>query len=138
VPLIGPLQWRWQKICQKLTNNPEAVRWLEEGLQQSPIAEGATPNTFEASAGWKWGNGLWAVKTSGAEETSGHIPPMSSTEILAELPKLTHQERRELARRLFELEDEAQLLADCDRRANRNLMLLDALEAEDACRNQPR
>jgi len=28
-------------------------------------------------------------------------------EILAELPKLNHEERRQLARRLFELEDQA-------------------------------
>ncbi len=63
---------------------------------------------------------------------------MSSTEILAELPKLTHQERREVARRLFQLEEDAQILADCDRRANANFMLLDALEAEDADRYQAR
>jgi hypothetical protein len=63
---------------------------------------------------------------------------MSSTEILAELPKLTHQERREVARRLFQLEEEAQTLADCDRRANENFMLLDTLEAEDARRYQSR
>jgi hypothetical protein len=63
---------------------------------------------------------------------------MSSTEILAELPKLTHHERRELARRLIELEEEANLLADCDQRANQNFMLLDALEGEDARRHQSR
>jgi hypothetical protein len=61
---------------------------------------------------------------------------MSSTEVLAELPKLTHQERRQVARRLFELEEEAQILADCDRRASQNFMLLDAMEAEDARRHQ--
>ncbi len=63
---------------------------------------------------------------------------MSSTEILAELPKLTHQERREVARRLFELEEESQTLSDCDQRARQNFMLLDALEAEDARRHQSR
>jgi hypothetical protein len=63
---------------------------------------------------------------------------MSSTEIIAELPRLTHQERREVARRLFELESEAQILEDVDRRANQNFLLLDALEAEDARRHPTR
>ena len=63
---------------------------------------------------------------------------MSSTEIIAELPRLTHHERREVARRIFELEGEAQILEDADRRANQNFMLLDALEAEDAHRNLTR
>ena len=62
---------------------------------------------------------------------------MSATEIISELPKLTHAERREIAQRLFELESEAQVLTDCDRRANDNFLLLDAMEAEDA-RNQRR
>jgi hypothetical protein len=61
---------------------------------------------------------------------------MSSTDILASLPALTHQERRAVARRLIELEDEAQLLADCDRRADENFQLLDAAEADDARRHQ--
>ena len=63
---------------------------------------------------------------------------MSATEIFAELPKLTHRERRELARRLIDLEEAAQLLVECDQRANQNFMLLDALEAEDARRHQSR
>jgi hypothetical protein len=63
---------------------------------------------------------------------------VSSTEIIAQLPKLTHQERREVARQLFQLEEEAQILEDCDRRANHHFLLLDALEAEDATRNQSR
>jgi len=62
---------------------------------------------------------------------------MSAIEILSELPKLTHVERREIARRLLELEAETQILADCDSRANDNFLLLDAMEAEDA-RNQRR
>ncbi len=57
---------------------------------------------------------------------------MSKTEILAELPRLDHQERREIARRLFEMEADAQTLADCDRRADEHFLMLDALEAEDA------
>jgi hypothetical protein len=62
---------------------------------------------------------------------------VSKTEILCELPNLSHHERRELVRRLIELEEETQILADCDRRANENFLLLDAMEAEDA-RNHSR
>ena len=54
---------------------------------------------------------------------------MSASEIIAELPKLDHVQRREIARRLFELEGEAQILADADKRANENFLLLDALES---------
>ena len=46
---------------------------------------------------------------------------MSKTEILAELPRLDHRDRREIARRLFEIEADAQTLADCDRRRGRAL-----------------
>ena len=62
---------------------------------------------------------------------------MSTTEILSELPKLTHQERREIARRILELEEEAEILADCDRRSNENFLILDEMEAQDA-RDQSR
>jgi hypothetical protein len=57
---------------------------------------------------------------------------MSKMEILAELPRLDHRERREIARRLFEIEADAQTLADCDRRADDHFLMLDALEAKDA------
>jgi hypothetical protein len=57
---------------------------------------------------------------------------VSKTDILAELPRLDHRERREIARRLFEIEADAQTLADCDRRADEHFLMLDALEAEDA------
>lgn len=57
---------------------------------------------------------------------------MSLAEIVEELPKLKRDERRELARRLFELPDEdAALLADCDRRAAERFQMLDAMEAQD-------
>lgn len=62
---------------------------------------------------------------------------MSTTEILSELPRLTHRERREIALRILELEEEGQILAECDRRANENFLLLDEMEAEDA-RDQSR
>ena len=57
---------------------------------------------------------------------------MSKTEILAELPRLDHRERREIARALFDMEADAQTLADCDRRADQRFLMLDALEARDA------
>ena len=57
---------------------------------------------------------------------------MSKTEILAKLSRLDHRDRREIARRLFDIETEAQTLADCDRRADEHFLMLDALEAHDA------
>jgi hypothetical protein len=57
---------------------------------------------------------------------------MSKTEILAELPRLDHRERREIARALFDVEADAQTLVDCDRRADQRFLMLDALEAQDA------
>jgi len=54
---------------------------------------------------------------------------MSLTEIIAQLLKLTHKERRAVARRIIELEEEAQMLADCDRRASVNFKMLDSMEA---------
>ncbi len=56
---------------------------------------------------------------------------MRKTEILAELPRLDHRERRENARALFDIEADAQTLADCDRRADEHFLMLDALEAQD-------
>ena len=58
---------------------------------------------------------------------------MSLAEIVSELPKLSRFERRELARRLFELADEeSSILAECDRRADERFQMLDELEAQDA------
>jgi hypothetical protein len=59
---------------------------------------------------------------------------MSTAQILTELPRLSHAERREIGRRLMELEEDAQTLADCDSRADANFQLLDTLEAEDDAR----
>ena len=57
---------------------------------------------------------------------------MSLAEIVEELPKLKRDERRELARKLFDFADEeAAVLADCDRRADARFLMLDALEADD-------
>jgi hypothetical protein len=57
---------------------------------------------------------------------------MSTAEIIAQLPKLSSVERRRLADPIFELEAEAQLLHDCDTRANENFAILDAMEAENS------
>ena len=60
---------------------------------------------------------------------------MSKTEIMLELPKLDKHDRREIVRRIFELDDDAQLLADADRRADGRFLMLDALEAVDGKTN---
>jgi hypothetical protein len=57
---------------------------------------------------------------------------MSPAEITAELPKLSRTERRQLAVAIFELEEAADLLRDCDRRAGERFRLLDMMEEEDA------
>jgi len=57
---------------------------------------------------------------------------VSASEILAELPKLSRQERRRLAAAIFDLEEEADLLRDCDRRADEDFRILDVMEEKDA------
>ena len=56
---------------------------------------------------------------------------MSAAEIIAELPKLSLAERRRLAGAIFDLEAEADLLRDCDKRADEHFAELDAMEIED-------
>lgn len=56
---------------------------------------------------------------------------MSTSEIIAELPKLSRKERRRLAAAIFELEEDADLLRDCDRRADERFRVLDVMEEED-------
>jgi len=56
---------------------------------------------------------------------------MSTSEILAVLPKLSREERRRLAAAIFDLEDEADVLRDCDRRADERFRMLDLMEEED-------
>jgi hypothetical protein len=55
---------------------------------------------------------------------------MSKATIIAELPRLSHRERREIIECILAMEQEAQVLADCDRRADERFLLLDAMEAE--------
>jgi hypothetical protein len=56
---------------------------------------------------------------------------MSRAEIIAEIPKLSHEARREIMRCIIEAEEDAETLADCDRRAMERFQMLDAMEAED-------
>lgn len=57
---------------------------------------------------------------------------MSATEILAELPKLKRQERRAIARRVFELEEEREDLDWAAQAADLAFQELDRLEEQDA------
>ena len=61
---------------------------------------------------------------------------MSFSEILEELPTLSHQERRELGLRLlsFEADDDLSL---CDHVAAEGFTVLDQLELEDQLRGAP-
>jgi hypothetical protein len=56
---------------------------------------------------------------------------MSQSEILSEIPKLSHAERREIVRCIIEAEEDAETLADGDRMLLENFLMLDAMEAED-------
>jgi hypothetical protein len=56
---------------------------------------------------------------------------MSQAEILAEIPKLSHQERREIMRRIMEAEEDAATLMECDAHSLERFQMLDAMEAED-------
>ncbi len=55
------------------------------------------------------------------------------TEMNDELPALSHQERRELCRRVLEIESEDEI-ALCDHAARRGFALLDQVEAEGEAR----
>jgi len=64
---------------------------------------------------------------------------MSKAEIMAQIPKLSHEERREIMRIIFETERDADTLAECDRLALERFQALDAMEAEDErTQNSPR
>lgn len=55
---------------------------------------------------------------------------MSASEIIAELSKLSFAERRRVADAIFDLETEADLLCDCDKRADQRFAELDAMESQ--------
>jgi len=56
---------------------------------------------------------------------------VSKAEIISEIPKLSHQERREIMRSIFQAEADAQTLTECDRLALERFQMLDVMEAED-------
>jgi len=60
---------------------------------------------------------------------------MSLTEILEELPHLTHEERRLLCRRALAV-DEAEEVTALEQTAAEGFALLDRMEAEDAARGK--
>ena len=64
---------------------------------------------------------------------------MSLTEILDELPRLTHEERRMLCRRALALDTEAAAeIAVAERAADDGFAMLDRMEAEDDARGKGR
>lgn len=62
---------------------------------------------------------------------SARLRGMSTTEIVAEIPRLSHQERREIMRSLIEAEEDVATLTECDRLALERFQMLDAMEADD-------
>jgi hypothetical protein len=56
---------------------------------------------------------------------------VSRAEIISEIPKLSRHDRREIMRYLFEMEEDAAALAECDRLALERFQMLDAMETED-------
>lgn len=57
---------------------------------------------------------------------------MSIAEIIEELPKLTHHERRKLCQEIIALEAEQEELMACDEAADAGFAELDRLESEDS------
>jgi hypothetical protein len=49
---------------------------------------------------------------------------------MAELPRMTLQERRDIARRLFELEADADVLKTADETADQGFQILDQMERD--------
>jgi hypothetical protein len=60
-----------------------------------------------------------------------YFPDMSRAEIISEIPKLSHEARREIMRCIIEAEEQAVTLAECDQRALERFQILDHMEAED-------
>ena len=69
------------------------------------------------------------------ETISSHIMQhMSMTEIIEELPRLSHHQRRELCQKIIELEAEHEDIAHCDEAARQGFAMLDQMESPDAAR----
>jgi hypothetical protein len=56
---------------------------------------------------------------------------VSTAEIISEIPKLSHEARREIMRCIIQAEEEAVTLAECDQRALERFQMLDSMEAGD-------
>jgi hypothetical protein len=61
---------------------------------------------------------------------------MSAAEIMAELPRMTVRERREIARRLLELEVDADALRTADETADQAFQLLDKMEGDGSAKTR--
>ncbi len=57
---------------------------------------------------------------------------MSTAEILAELPRLSREDRRRILDRILEIEDQAESVEAARRTADEAFQMLDAMEADDA------
>jgi hypothetical protein len=57
---------------------------------------------------------------------------MSKSEIMSEIPKLSHSDRRDILRLLLDSEEEAQIITACDQLAIERFQMLDRIEEEDA------
>ena len=55
---------------------------------------------------------------------------MSAADIMAELPRMSASERREIARRLVELEADADALRTADETADQGFQILDQMEGD--------
>jgi hypothetical protein len=55
---------------------------------------------------------------------------MSTAEIIAELPRMSVAERRQIARRLVELETDADALKTADQTADESFQILDQMEGD--------
>ena len=56
---------------------------------------------------------------------------VSTAEIISEIPKLSHEARREIMRCIIQAGEESVTLAECDQRALERFQLLDHMEAMD-------
>jgi hypothetical protein len=61
---------------------------------------------------------------------------MSAAEIIAELPRMTVPERREIARRLLELEADADALRTADETADQAFQILDQMEGDGSAKTR--
>jgi len=61
---------------------------------------------------------------------------MSAAEIMAELPRMSVRERREIARRLLELEADADVLRTADKTADQGFQILDQMEGDGSAKTR--